>query len=144
MIPKAERSLTKAFKKGVDARYVWDSEETVCWLAPHDPERRPCTHKLERFHFIGRQRVRNALYALLPDFPPDVPDWDLYELILLAEWDSRNGAIACEGHHRRYDSHLTPALEVPSFELPDHVLEFVEDWGLEAQLPAPAIEGAVG
>lgn len=148
--PKAERWLTEAFRDGVDERdaptTIWRESgwgkrvNPACWLAQHDPARRPCAGRLERFHFIPRQRVENALGALLPSAGPiiDIPfgtwDWDPTDVILLAAWDPRNGGIACEQHHRRYDSHLTPALVVPHDALPDHVHEFAEDWGLEDEL----------
>jgi hypothetical protein len=36
-----------------------------CWLAQFDERRRPCSGRIEAFHFIGQQRIRNAL-ALPP------------------------------------------------------------------------------
>jgi hypothetical protein len=114
-----------------------------CWLAQHDERRRPCSGRLERAHLIPGQRVENALAALLPYNPVSVFDpGSIFEmnpatrreLILLAAWDPRNGIIACEGHHRRFDSHLTPALMVPRKALPGHAISFALDWGIEAQL----------
>jgi hypothetical protein len=67
---------------------------------------------------------------------PDA-DWTpvpVAELILLAEWDSRNGVVSCEAHHRRFDSALMPPLTVPLGYLPDHVIAFAYDWGIEGQL----------
>lgn len=157
--PKAPPWLREAFRDGVDEHWVAQpcrGEERLsgvaaeCWLAQHDERQRPCSGPLERFHFITRQRVENALWALLPQwercpvcegdpscehcggnpafaFPRD-------DLILLAAWDPRNGGIACEGHHRRFDNHATPELRVPRETLPSHVVEFAEDWGLESEL----------
>lgn len=58
------------------------------------------------------------------------------DLILLAAWDPRNAVIGCEGHHRRFDNHATPVLVIPAPELPDHMLDFIFDWGLETQAEA--------
>lgn len=120
-------------------------QEQACRLARSDALVRPCAGKFERFHYLGRQRVENALYALLPgevvhDPSPgteeygsgvEFPDWS--DVILLAEWDARNGGIACEQHHRRFDNHLTPPLKVAAADLPGHFLDFLCDWGLEQE-----------
>lgn len=114
-----------------------------CWLAQHDPEERECEGKLEAFHFVGRQRVRNALGALLGKptafGPIETTAWlmsnlDPAELIQLAEWDPRNAGPGCEMHHRRLDAHRMPVLEVPYEALPQQVISFAEDWGLETSL----------
>lgn len=106
-----------------------------CWLAQHDERRRPCASRLERAHLISRQRVSNALGALLPWGAAGTEQWNHFaDLIQLAEWDPRNGVVACEGHHRRFDAHLTPALIVPRAALPAHALDFASDWGIEGQL----------
>lgn len=147
MKPKAPRWLTESFRDGVDERetmralYDLAFKGTGCCLAQHDPHDRPCSGRLERFHYINRQRVENALGALLPRTPywhwpgergitGELRD----ELILLAAWDPRVGGIGCEGHHRRLDSHLTPELVIAKSALPDHLLEFATDWGLESSL----------
>jgi hypothetical protein len=150
--PKAPRWLTEAFAAGVDEReamFALDEGPYGCWLAQFDKEERPCTDKLERCHVISRQRVEKALGALLrcEGGPPSVQmpgttEWDLVppspaerdDLILLAAWDPRNARIACEGHHRRFDAHATPPLVVPYDALPEHVLEFADDYGLELEL----------
>lgn len=143
MKAKAPVWLRESFRDGVD-EHEWPSGLPLrldmspgCWLASLDPEERPCSGRLERFHFIGRQRVEHALGALLP------PGWEVYRahgawpdqgaLILLAAWDSRNGGIACEHHHRRFGSHATPELAVPLDALPSHVHEFIEDWDLQLE-----------
>lgn len=163
-MPDAPAWLCEAFRDGVDERYgAVDSDrprvhrvpayvgaQGYCWLAQHDPRRLPCTGRLERFHFIGRQRVKHALGALLPTYGyfPSLPDdsitqmmdgFDRGALLVLAEWDARNGGVACEGHHRRFDNHATPELVVPGDAVPGHVFEFLCDWGLE--LEAEKFEG---
>lgn len=146
-MPDAPAWLREAFRDGVDERALGQSRFRPlspayrgafgeCWLAQHDPALRPCTGRLERFHFIGRQRVRNALAALLPGDLTEV-GFDVLvrdELILLAEWDPRNGGIACEGHHRRFDNHATSDLVVPLIAVPNRTIEFAYDWRIEAQL----------
>lgn len=160
---KAPRELTEAFKEGVDEREAvafLDEGEVQCWLAQFDPAQRPCEGRFERVHFLNRQRVRHALFALLPDeylrdplpgeemYGPTLvlPDWT--ETLQSAEWDSRNGGIGCEAHHRRFDKHLvslpSEELVVPRSALPEHVEEFAADWGLEDELDArfPGEKGA--
>lgn len=103
--------------------------------------------RLERFHWINRQRAANALSALLPisaiDLrriapPPEdchvFDDDEVADLIQLVEWDPRNSDLGCEGHHRRFDNHLTPSLTVRYERLPSHLIQFAFDWGIEAQL----------
>jgi hypothetical protein len=92
-----------------------------------------CEGRIEAAHWISRQRVKNALWPLLP------PLWDCAgpkeaDLIWLAEWDPRNAVPACERHHRRFDSHRMPPLVVPRDAVPDAVEEFCADWGLESEL----------
>lgn len=169
MKPKAPRWLTEAFRDGVDEReavIAWDEPQSACWLAQFDPTEKPCEGRFERFHFVGRQRVEHALGALLPitweEVNPvgvasvealinvatgEIEEYDpalwAPDLILLAAWDARNGGIACEAHHRRYDSHLAPVpseqLAIPYEALPEHVLEFAETWGLEHELESAFI-----
>lgn len=163
MKPKAPRWLTESFRDGVDERYAVEvadihDEQPLpcwCWLAQFDPAGKPCEGKLERFHFVRRQTVESALGALLPEAyelvldalylaRPDelVPqrriDWT--DTIHAAAWDPRNGGIACEAHHRRLDSALVPLpseqLIVPYEALPEHVLEFADDYGFEELLEA--------
>lgn len=59
----------------------------------------------------------------------------MWELILLAAWDPRNGGLGCEHHHRRFDGHAcsprAPKIVVPWDLLPDQVDEFVVDYGLD-------------
>lgn len=166
--PQAPRWLTQSFADGVVEQMslrptpAYKGALGRCLLAQHDHLLRPCRGRLERAHLIPRQRVENALAALLPYVvdlafnedgsididgpppavdssgriagpPPIAEDWR-NELILLAAWDPRNGVIACEGHHRRFDSHLTPALTVRRDCLPTHLIEFASDWGIEGQL----------
>lgn len=108
----------------------------ACYLWRFDADQegedeRDCSGRLEAFHFIGRQRIRNALYPLLRGvFPPDV----VAELILLAEWDPRNGGPGCTHHHRPYDGHVTSGLKIPAAAVPLHTLYFASHWGLEDEL----------
>lgn len=146
--PKAPAWLTTAFAEGVlelappRPAPAYKGALGRCWLAQHDPRARPCVGPLERFHFISRQRVANALYPLLPSHgpgadyqPPDVkrPGVAVPGIIMLAEWDCRNAGLGCEHHHRRYDSHLTPTLKLHPAALPDHAIDFIFDWGLESE-----------
>jgi hypothetical protein len=129
----------------------------ACWLARHAPEQRICSGRLERFHFIPRQRVEAGMWEQLRGAMICCPicggsgDWRdsgscegcfgagrtrlpfSENLILLAAWDPRNGGISCVGHHRRFDNHATPSLSIPYAVLPRHVVEFVKDWGLEIE-----------
>lgn len=156
MKPKAPRWLTQAFADGVDEEYGRPDSPHVqrvpsypggfypgafgrCFLAQHDERSRPCSGRLERAHLIPRQRVENAMWAMLHDatfsaeyFTCSLNE-EIWSLILLAAWDPRNAVIGCEGHHRRLDNHGTPALVIPAPELPDHMLDFIFDWGLETQ-----------
>lgn len=142
--PKAPRWLTESFAQGIDERelVVWEMDEPPrCWLAPFDQAGKPCEGKLERFHFLSRQRVEHGLSDSFEWGFGGTREWDhIADLILLAAWDPRNGGIACEAHHRRLDSHLVPLpseqLVVPYEALPEHVLEFAGDYGLEEQLEA--------
>lgn len=156
--PKAPRWLTEAFRDGVDERdlpnfdagpppvvtpLVYAGANPACSLAHHDPARRPCSGPLERFHFIPRQRVENALWAMLRGGSIEVSPGaslagilsaaEIWDLILLAAWDPRNGGIGCEGHHRRKDNHATPPLPIDGIDVPGHVLDFTVDYGLEAE-----------
>ena len=171
---KAPSWLREAFSRGVDAYTaaehpighvgLYEGANRFCWLAQHDPAKRPCTPgRLERFHFIRRQDVEGAMWAQLPDtiqycsdcggaggfavermighsfiecgacegrghFSPYDPD----ELILIAAWDPRNGGLACEQHHRRYDQHQVSLprerVIVPYAALPSRVIHFGFDY----------------
>jgi hypothetical protein len=139
--PKAPRWLTESFAHGVDEREAMamfsDTNAYGCWLAQFDTHEVPCTDKLERAHIIGRQRVESVMWEQLRHMEigdlPTMPS-ERNSIVLLAAWDPRNARIACEGHHRRFDSHSTPPLFVPYNALPEHVLEFIEDYGLELEL----------
>lgn len=148
--PSVPRWLTEGFALGLDQREAAEAVRSAdpygCWLAQFDPLGRPCTTTLERCHIIKRQRVEKALAALLPDeilFDPEpgqemfgsgvwFPDWR--DVIQLAAWDPRNARLGCTGHHPRFDSNATPRLYVPYDALPEHVLEFAANWGLEIEL----------
>lgn len=146
MKPKAPRWLTESFAVGIDEREAMaqldEWTDAQCWLAQFDPTNRRCSGRYERFHYVSRQRVENALRALLPDVSvfSAYPGVDA-DLVLLAAWDPRNGGIACEAHHRRFDSHLVPLpseqIVVPYDALPEHVIEFADDYGLEDELSQP-------
>lgn len=139
--PQAPRWLTQSFADGVvEQMPPWPAPAYRgalgrCWLAQHDDRRRPCSGRLERAHLIPRQRVENALGALLPWGAAGTEEWNHFaDLIQLAAWDPRNGVVVCEAHHRRFDSHLTPALTVPLDSVPDHLIDFAFDWGIDGQL----------
>ena len=108
-----------------------------CWLWQFDPHGRPCSGDLEAVHLIGRQQLRRVLrHTLVTDLFADGaidPD-DVDHLVELAEWDPRNGAPGCTGHHRRFDNHATPALPVPIAHTPMQFRWFVLDWGLEFEV----------
>lgn len=100
--------------------------QRACWLAIHDPLKRPCAGHWEAFHFVGRQEIRNhpPFFGLDP------------EIIMLIEWDPRLGGPGCVEHHRRYDKHADAgpgsALVVPEWALPADVEECVEERGLQS------------
>lgn len=78
--PKAPPWLREAFRDGVDDWLniedpTWHRRPSQypCWLAPHDPGHRECTGTLERFHFIGRQRVEAAVWEQLREASIDEP-----------------------------------------------------------------------
>lgn len=160
--PKAPAWLREAFKDGIDDREMvyrdgverfrrkgqpYPAANPWCWLAQHDPAQLPCAGQpgkvIERFHFIGRQRVEAVLWDGLlgaivdpeGDYPYALAGDDLWSLILLAAWDPRNGGLGCEHHHRRLDGHAVspraPQIVVPGPLVPAHVAEFVTDYGLE-------------
>jgi hypothetical protein len=109
----------------------------ACWLKQFDPLDRPCSGELEAFHFIGRQRIRSVLrhqLALGLETLGLFLREDVDDLVELAEWDSRNGGPACTGHHRRFDSHATPALVLPAWVTPGPFREFIREWGLETEV----------
>ncbi len=115
----------------------------ACWLKQHDPLDRPCSGTLEAFHFIGRQRIRNVLRlqlttGLLADGAIDPLDVD--DLVEQAEWDPRNGGPGCTGHHRRFDNHATPGLQITATALPGPVRAFVLDWGFELEVERKFLE----
>lgn len=141
--PKPPRWLTASFADGVvelapaRPKPAYRGALGRCWLAQHDPRCRPCELPLDRAHLIPRQRVENALGALLgrrPNEADELSKRDRDDLILLAAYDPRNAVIGCRAHHRRLDNHATPALVIPQSVLPAHIFEFASDYGLEAEL----------
>lgn len=135
---KAPRWLTTGFAEGVVGLALprpapaYKGALGRCWLAQHDKRHQPCEGPLERAHLIPRQRVEKALGALFDWGAQGTENWNLIvDLIQLAAWDPRNGCIACQLHHRRFDSHATPELVVPLSSTPGHLAQFVVDWGLE-------------
>jgi hypothetical protein len=165
-VPDAPAWLRESFKNGVDwqarqrlglvperAEPVYRGANPLCFLAQFDEAQVPCGGQvgkvLERFHFIGRQRVRNALSGMLRWAIVEEPvsaemggGWfrapflqaEVEALVMLAEWDARNGEVGCELHHRRYDSHAVstdaPRIVIPCSKVPRHVDDFALDWGL--------------
>lgn len=75
--PKAPRWLTEAFAQGVDEQVfavlagrradvgAYPGADPLCWLAQYDPRCRPCSGRMERFHFVPRQRAENAIWGQL-------------------------------------------------------------------------------
>ncbi len=107
----------------------------ACWLKQFDPLDRPCSGDLEAVHLIGRQRIRNVLRGQLVAGFEGLGlflEEDVDDLVELAEWDPRNGAGGCTGHHHRFDSHSTPELKVPGLMTPGPFRDFAVDWGLES------------
>lgn len=156
--PKAPEWLREAFRDGVDDREMvyadgverfrkkgrpYAAANPWCWLAQFDPKQLPCAgqpgHFIERFHFLRRLSVEDRIGFMLGRLPGDAYEMskaDRDEFILLAAWDPRNGGLGCEHHHRRADkqagSPRAPSIDVPPFALPEHVDEFIADWGLLA------------
>lgn len=115
-----ERVGTAHMLQGTKSLPQWPE----CWLAKHDPEKRECGGREEIFHFLSRQRVRNEPIFFMADL----------DIVELAEWDPRNAEIACTNHHRPFDNQATPALVIPRLLLPNHVCEYVSDYGVEAEM----------
>lgn len=69
MKPKAPAWLRESFKDGVDFRVSEEHEFSDgyygCQLAQHDPLQRPCSGRLERFHYVNRQRIEAAMWEQL-------------------------------------------------------------------------------
>lgn len=72
--PKAESWLTTEFAEGVPELSAIDRPRPRpaykgglgrCFLAKHDEHRKPCEGRLERFHFLRRATVEDALWARL-------------------------------------------------------------------------------
>jgi hypothetical protein len=126
------RGLQTAFHRvAMERSYatVFLGGQRACWLAVHDPLKRPCErHRFfEAAHFIGRQSIRNC--PTLRGLDP--------ELLELAEWDARNGVPACVEHHRRFDNHADAgpgsAIAVPVEAIYPELAEFIAEWGLESE-----------
>jgi len=149
-----DKILTAHFRETAGRSYRYDGPDegapyfephnrAACWLKQHDPLDRPCSAvtsggRLEAVHLIGRQAIRRVLsqnlntgYIWQEDGGID-PN-DVEDLIELAEWDPRNSALGCTGHHRRLDDHATPEFVLGAEALPDDFLDFVLDWGLESE-----------
>jgi len=156
--PKAPVWLRESFRDGVEELVCgegrpekpYPAANPWCWLAQHDPAERPCAGVLERFHFIRRQDVEAAiwqdLYLAVVEEPLPTGEtfrapfltgevWDLMDVVA---WDARNGALACEEHHRRYDNHQVglprDRLVVPYAALPGRVRVFAFERGLDRLL----------
>lgn len=113
--------LTAAFRAAVLTR---SGRGTLpCWFGANVEDVTRCEGRIEAAHVIGRQSIRNChgLWRVDPD------------LLELAQWDVRNALPACTAHHRRFDNHATPGLSVPAAALPEAVVEFIFDWGLESE-----------
>lgn len=87
-MPDAPAWLREAFAEGAD-QLAHDNRPLMgympfagaaptCFLANFDPAKIPCGgQRIERVHLIPRQRVRNAVYAVLPALPCCAVDGDL-------------------------------------------------------------------
>lgn len=108
----------------------------ACWLARFDPFERPCEGRLEVVHLISRQRIRNIMRPLLcTDLWAEgaIDPGDVEDLVQLAEWDDRNAAPGCTGHHRRFDNQQSPGLKVPIEGLRAEAIEFILERGLDSE-----------
>jgi hypothetical protein len=108
----------------------------ACWLKQFDPLDRPCSGDLEVIHLIGRQRISKVLrHQLVTDLWAEgaIDPLDVDDLVELAEWDIRNGAPGCEGHHRRVAGHLTPTFQIPVRRLFVPAVEFIVEHGFEVE-----------
>jgi len=128
VILKAPAELRAAFHhEALRRRYatMFLGGQSACWLAIHDPLKRPCKGRWEAFHFLGRQEIRHhpAFVGLDP------------EIVMLIEWDPRLGGPGCVEHHRRYDRHVIVPhgdLVVPRFAVPEDVEECIAERGLDS------------
>lgn len=109
-----------------------------CWFQANIPGIDPCDgdhgpDALEAAHWIKRQRVELAVAAYFfgTEEAANGVGWEIKDL---AGWDPRNAVPACEKHHRRFDAHRMPTLIVPRRLVPEHVVEFANDYGLETAL----------
>jgi hypothetical protein len=115
-----------------------------CWFQDHIPGLDPCggdwgPDKLEAAHWIKRQQVERWVKSQYGPYASpafDLRGWkeDQEDIVRLAVWDPRNAVPACEKHHRRFDSQRMPTLVVPRRLVPEHVVEFTDDYGLETAL----------
>jgi hypothetical protein len=119
-----------------------DARPLPCWFGENVPGIDSCEGRIEGAHWLKRQRVARTVAAQL-DLPIRVtsptwrrrhPETPEAELVLLAEWDSRNGVPACNKHHTRFDSQRMPPLLIWRHEVPPLVEMFVADWDLEVAL----------
>lgn len=116
-------ALQEAFRLDVVFAGDPDGRPLPCFFAAYDE--RPCSKdRMEAAHWINRQRIKNALWAM--GMEPD--------LIEMAEWDPRLAVPGCTNHHRPFDSHSTPRLWIYREEVPWEVEEAVAEWGLESAL----------
>lgn len=122
------RELQEAFALHVLFGGDPDGPPLPCWFAQNLPDPGKCEGRSRAAHWIKRQRVRNALDAVMP----------LGHLVRLtisaAEWDPRNGVPSCALHDERHDGQAMPPLVVPESLVPEAVWEFTADWGLETAL----------
>lgn len=124
--PKPPEWLTRQFWEVTVFKAVGGREvDAGCYFSGVVGDPRPCEGRTQACHFLSRQQIRNGLWALGAE----------PELIVLAEWDPRNGVPGCEHeHHARFDNRRLPPLKVKIPRVPGRVVEFVKDWGLEPQL----------
>lgn len=119
-----------------------------CWFMLNVPDIDACGGDLgpdhiEAAHWVKRQQVERWVklqYGPYAEPAANLLAWQeaREELVALAAWDPRNAVPSCEHHHRNFDAHRVPlpALQiiVPRLLVPEHVIEFITDYGLETAL----------
>lgn len=122
---------------------VWEREQLErgsvrCLWADCTEWAEECEGELQAIHLIPRQtlRMQRENMTVAPHrYPADDPRHNLVRVSLDDLYrDPRNGCPACEvGHHAPFDKRDGKSLALPY--MPDHLLEFAREYGLEHRLP---------